>query len=133
MPTLSIRSERSEEIDEVFLLLVGEFHIKPPIIKIDNLAQRFCRTVREIWSTRGESAKLLHDDRTDIHASARNERAARVRRVDDPAQIGMRIGVLRACDLEDRKLARLSPCRRLGPGGEIVCADIHPSGRQVLA
>ena len=110
-----------------------KFHIETAIVEIDNLAQGFGRSVREVGGAGSQPAELLHDDRADIDASAGNERAARIGRVDDAAEIRMRIRVAIAGDLEDRELARFRPRRGFGPGGVVGGADVDPSGREILA
>ena len=53
--------------------------------------------------------------------------------VNHAAQVGVRRGVFVARNLEHRQFARFTVKRRLGPGGIVRGADIHPSRRKILA
>ncbi len=89
---------------EIALFLLRVADRVAPIVEIDELAQRRGRAVREVRRPRREPAKLLHDDRADVVALARDERPPGVLRVDDAAEKRMRRDVGVARDLEQRQL-----------------------------
>ena len=69
--------QRTQEINQIFLLDVCELHIETAVVEIDDLAQGLRRSVGEIRRARGQPAQLLHHDRTHVGALARNQRASR--------------------------------------------------------
>src|SRR4051812_6389367 len=55
-------SQDAEEVYEIGLLAFGEADVVAAVVEVDQSAQVFRRTVREIRRTRCETAELAHDD-----------------------------------------------------------------------
>jgi hypothetical protein len=87
-------------------LALGVLRVEPAIVVVDQFAQRPGTTVREVRRASGQTAHLLHDDRADVRASAGDEGAPRIGRVDDAAEKRMRRRILAARQFEHRQLLR---------------------------
>src|ERR1700687_984756 len=89
LPSKVSSSKRVEEIHQVSLFLVGEPHVETDIVENHGVTQRPGRTVVKIGSMRGKRPHARNLDFADILPFASDQRAARIRSLDDLSGCGV--------------------------------------------
>src|SRR5262249_6679537 len=67
-----------EEVDEVFLLLLGETDAEALVIKVHHVHQRCGRAIVEVWRAGSQAPQDRSLEFTDVVTAARNQGTARV-------------------------------------------------------